>query len=82
MRLLNGDDQTPLYSAQLYLTPEEARSLRDALNRLLEAIERPEHEHVLGKDGLRDVSVSIVTDAKLRDLDKYTEHERRMFLEE
>lgn len=79
MRLLDGERQVPLWNVQLYLTPAEAKELTAALNKLLVDPEANEHEHVLSRESGREVSVSLVTPRKLKDLSGYTPAEREMF---
>ena len=81
MRILDADHQGPMRRVQLYLTPPEAADLRDALDRLARDPEAGDHEHVQGEEGSRELSVSLVTPAKLRDLSRYSDAERRMFAE-
>jgi len=77
MRMLNATQQSPVDVLQLYLTPHEAGELRRALDRLLVDPDANEHEHVVADDG-RDLSVSIVTPAKLRSVDRDTAVERQL----
>jgi len=81
MRILDTDNQGPVRRIQLYLTPREAADLRDALDQLLDDPEATANERVLAEDGSRDISVSIVTASKLRELRRYSDAERRMFAE-
>jgi hypothetical protein len=81
MRFLDTDNQGPVRRIQLYLTPREAAELSHALGRLLGNPEANEHERVFADDRSRDLSVSIVTANKLRELTRYTDAERRMFSE-
>jgi hypothetical protein len=81
MRILDTDNQGPVRRAQLYLSAREAGALRQALDRLLQDPEANAHEHVFAEDGSRELSVSIVTQAKLQDARRYTDAERRMFAE-
>ena len=76
MWMLDGENQKPVHTLQLYLTVQEANNLRGALDTLLIDPEAREHEHVLG--GACDLSISLVTDAKRKDLSRYTEPERRL----
>lgn len=82
MRLLDGDGQRSLFNVQMYLGVDEAKAMIKALEALLKNPEENEHEHVIAVDGLREVSVSLVTPSKLRDLSHYSPAERRMFEEE
>jgi hypothetical protein len=81
MRMLDTDNQGPVRRVQLYLTPGEAAALRRALDRLLQDPEGSEYERVVAEDASRDLSLSIVTAAKLADVERYTDTERRMFSE-
>jgi hypothetical protein len=81
MRILDTDNQGPVRRVQLYLTPGEAASLRRALDQLLRDPEATGEERVVAEDASRDLAVSIVTPAKLQDLKRYTDAERRMFAE-
>jgi hypothetical protein len=81
VRMLDAEGGRSVYQLQLYLTPGEARELRAALDRLLVDPEANDHEHVLAEDSGRELSLSLVTSAKLRDLSGYTLAERRMFEE-
>lgn len=82
MRMIDVDRKRSVHALQPYLTPAEAKELSDGLVRLLKRPEVREHGHVAAGDGLRDLSVSIVTPAKLADLSGYTEAERRLLQEE
>jgi hypothetical protein len=81
MRILNGDNDQPVYNVQLYLTPQEATDLVTAIEELLQTPEANEHRHVMASDGGREISVSLITSSKTRNLHMYTDAERRMFLE-
>lgn len=70
MRILDGDQQLPVWNVQLYLTPSEAHQIVAALTRLLTDPEENDHEHVASLDGLREISVSLVTPRKLEDLSR------------
>jgi hypothetical protein len=76
MWMLDAKSKSPVHSLQLYLTVSEAEKLRAALDTLLEDPEANEHEHVLG--GGCDVSLSIITDTKRKDLPGYTDAERSL----
>lgn len=81
MRILDTDNQGPVRRIQIYLTPGEAANLRRALEQLLRDTEAGQVERVLADDASRDLSVSIVTPAKLQDARRYSDAERRMFAE-
>ena len=79
MRLLDVTTDRPVQQAQLYLSIEEARELRDCLNALLVDPELSDHEHLIDKDGW-DLSFSILTERKLAG-SRYTARERKLFTE-
>ena len=81
MRILDTDYQGPVRRIHLYLTAGEAASLRRSLEHLLRDPEATETERVVADDASRDLLVSIVTPAKLEDLKRYSDAERRMFAE-
>ncbi len=79
MRILDPDTARSLRELQMYFTASEATEFRDALNELLKDPEANEHRHLIA-DG-REVSFSLVTPAKLENLKRYTELERRVLQE-
>ena len=81
MRMLDPEGDRSVYQLQLYLTPGEARELRKALDSLLVDPEANEHKHIFSEDSGRELSLSVVTPAKLRDTSGYTAAERRLFEE-
>jgi len=81
VRMLDTDGDRSVYQLQLYLTPKEGMELRAALDRLLLNPDLNEHEHVFAEDAGRELSLSLVTPAKLRDLSGYTAAEQKLFRE-
>jgi hypothetical protein len=79
MRILDPETGRSLRELQMYFTPSEAAEFREALNQLLTDPEAMEHRHVIA-DG-REISFSLVTPAKLANLKRYTEAERRVLQE-
>jgi hypothetical protein len=65
MRMLDGLTQQTLANVQVYLSIGEAERLRDQLTVLLADPEASEHVHIVSADAEADLSVSIVTAAKL-----------------
>jgi hypothetical protein len=61
--------------------PLDADAGGEVLKKLLADPEANEHEHVFSKEGRREISVSVITSAKLRNLDRYSKAERAMFEE-
>jgi hypothetical protein len=79
--MLDSEGDRSVHQLQLYLTPGEARELRALLDELLLNPEANEHRHVFSEDSGRDISLSLVTPTKLRDLSGYTAAEKRLFTE-
>ncbi|HEV2751992.1 MAG TPA: hypothetical protein VGV12_15830 [Gemmatimonadales bacterium] len=77
--MLDPEGKRSMRMLQLYLSPAEAAEFRDALGALLRDPEAFDHRHVIG-DG-REVSFSIITPAKLANVQPYTELERRVLRE-
>lgn len=77
MRVLDADTSNPVRVAQLYLAEREARALRAALDELLANPEASEHRHVFSTDMGAELSLSIVTPAKL-EAGVYTPAERAL----
>ena len=77
MRILDGENQLPLHQVQLYLTPQEATELKQKLDLLLKDPEANEHEHLIS-DG-RDLSISLITPGKLKDISRFSAAEQVMF---
>jgi len=78
MRMLDADRKQSVRVLQLYLSPREAAELRNTLGKLLSEPEQNEHEHIFAEDMSREISFSILTPAKLRDLSGYTDLERKV----
>ena len=78
MRLIDGDSMERLSQVQLYLRAAEARRFVAELEKLLADPEASEHFHVFSEDGGDEVSVSILTPAKLAGKG-YTPDERKAF---
>ena len=81
MRMLDVERKQSLRTLQLYLTPDEARVMRDRLNDLLANPEANEHFHVPLDGSGRELSCSIVTARKLKE-GHYTALERSIFEEQ
>jgi hypothetical protein len=79
--MLDAEGDRSVYHLQLYLTPQEAQELRTALDSLLGDPEANEHKHIFAEDSGRELSLSLVTPAKLRDTSRYTVAEQRLFEE-
>lgn len=67
MRILDPDQDRALDEVAIYLTPEEAREMRDSLNHLLEHFQEPEeHVHVADSDFKHEITISIYTESNLK----------------
>ena len=79
MHILDGEKETPLYQVQFYLTPADAIELREKFASLLNDAEANEHEHIIS--GGREISFSLITPTKLKNISGYSAAERKMFSE-
>jgi len=79
MRILDPETGRSLHEVQMYFTASEATEFRDALNELLTDPEALEHRHIVAD--AREISFSLVIAAKLANLKRYTEVERRVLQE-
>jgi len=81
MKMLDTDKKMSLKSFQLYLTPKEASQFVHDLQELLKDPEANEHLHVYSDDYSREISCSLLTDAKLKEISRYTKLEQQVILE-
>ena len=65
MRIIDSDRKAQAHQIQLYLSGAEAEELREHLDALLGDPEANEHRHVMSRDGGAELSLSIVTPAKI-----------------
>jgi len=82
MKIIDDRRKQSVESASLFLTPREAREMRSNLDDLLKDPEAHEHFHVYSDDNSREISCSIITEQKLKDLSKYNSLERQILAEE
>ena len=81
MKIIDDKRKDELKNVGLYLTVEEATWLRNELNNLLEDPEAMSHFHVHDMEGKRgQVSCSIITKTKLKNIHMYNEVEQRILL--
>ena len=78
MKLIAVDRKCSLKVVSLYLTVKEAKQLRDELERLLKEPEAKEHLHIYEEDMSREISCSIITENKLKNLSGYNKLERQV----
>ena len=81
MRMIDAEREQRVRVLQLYLTPKEAKLLRQRLEKLLANPEANKHAHILSEDNSGEVSFSIVTEKKLQNLKGYTELEQQILIE-
>jgi len=82
MRMIDDSRQCSLKSISLYLTPREATEIRRELDRLLKDPEANEHFHVYSDQNDREVSCSIITDAKLKNIKSFNKTEQKILTEQ
>ena len=78
MKMLSPGSRERLHQVQLYLSVSETQNLMRELATLLHDAEASEHFHLISEDGGGELSVSIVTEAKLA-RGGYTAEERKSF---
>lgn len=76
--MFDPNREEALAQLQLYLSPAEARKLVSELEALIREPEANEHFHLFSEDGSDELSVSLVTKAKVADRG-YTAQEREAF---
>ena len=81
MKMINDDTHDSLKRVSLFLTPKEAKQMRDELNRLLENPEAKEHFHLYSEGHMREISCSIITESKLKEIKMYNKYERQVLQE-
>lgn len=71
MRLLDRDNDRPLSRVNALLTINEARELRDALDRLLNAKSNAKaHAHVCADDYQKELTIALYGDEYTKHLDE------------
>jgi len=78
VRLIDTESMARLEQVQLYLSADEARRLVAELEKLLADPEANQHFHLFSEDGGDELSVSLLTPAKLMGTG-YTPDERAAF---
>ena len=79
--MIDLDTESSVKRLSLYLTPQAAEWLRNELDTLLRDPEAWEHFHILAEDTGRELSCSIITKAKLREIGRYNKLEQRILPE-
>lgn len=81
MRMIDDNRQGSLKGVSLYLTPREAEEMRRELDRLLKDPEANEHFHVYSDQNDREVSCSIITEKKLKNIKSFSKLEQKVLTE-
>ena len=76
MRIIDLNKKCSINAMSVYLTRNEAEQFRDELNRLLKNPEADEHFHIYEDNMFREISCSIITEKKLRNIKRYNKLER------
>ena len=81
MKMIDDQQKRSLRKVSFYVSPREAQEMRDNLDHLLENPESHEHFHVYSDDNSREISCSIVTEFKLKNLENYNKIEQQVLAE-
>jgi len=81
--MIDSDKENSVRTLSLYLTVKEAEKMIRELKNLLNDPDGNEHFHIFDeKVPEKEISCSLITEKKLKNLDKYNEIERKIFLED
>ncbi len=82
MRIIDFEKMSSIKAVSLYLTEDEANHLMVELELLLKNPESNDHFHVCdGKDPGREISCSIITENKLKNISSYNKLEQQVLTE-
>ncbi|MCK4488872.1 MAG: hypothetical protein KAU23_01365 [Anaerolineales bacterium] len=82
MRIIDYDKKRSIKAISLYLTEDEASHLKDELELLLKTPESNDHFHISDvKDPSREISCSIITENKLKNISSYNKLEQQVLTE-
>ncbi len=82
MRIINFDKKSSIKTISLYLTEDEASHLKDELELLLKNPESNDHFHIYDvKNPGREISCSIITENKLKNISGYNKLEQQVLTE-
>ena len=76
MRMIDLDRKCSIRFVSIYLKPNEAEQFRGELDKLLKDPEANEHFHIYGHNMSREISCSIITDEKIKNLNRYNKLEQ------
>ncbi len=82
MRMIDFNKKCSVNAISIYLTQDEADQLCYKLNKSLKDPEANEHFHIYENDMSREISCSIITEKKLKDLKRYNKLERKILYED
>jgi len=80
--MIDDKRQCSLKSVSLYLTPREAAEMKSELERLLKDPEANEHFHVYSDRNDREISCSVITEKKLKNIKSFNKVEQKVLTEE
>jgi len=82
MRIIDFIKQRSIKAVSLYLTEDEASQLKEELELLLKNPESNDHFHVYDvKNPGREISCSIITESKLKNISGYNKLEQQVLTE-
>lgn len=82
MRIIDYDKKRSIKAISLYLTEDEVSHLKDELELLLKNPESNDHFHIYDvKDPSREISCSIITENKLKNISSYNKLEQQVLTE-
>ena len=81
MRMIDLARRLSVKNLSMFLTVEEAQQMCTDLSNLLVDPEASEHFHIQSHDYAREISCSLITDAKLKNIDRYNKLEQKVLSE-
>ena len=79
MRIYNVDSDDKVNKVILYLTPDEAKEMKDALEAILSNSKKHHHEHIPDSDFKKEITVCIYREDNLSSFD---ERSRKLILDD
>jgi hypothetical protein len=76
LRIIDMEKKNSVKSCSLYLTVREAKVIRDNLTELLRRSEASEQFHLCDDNDIK-ITCSIITPAKLKNMERYSKVERK-----
>ena len=81
MKMLDVENKSSVWNLQLYLTEAEAKELQAEISKLLKNPEENEHFHLFSEDSGRELSCSLLTPNKLKNISTYSKLEQKLLTE-